>query len=337
MIVYPTPVSHSVLMPRDTRVEELAPHRATLTIAPLKRGCGATLGAALRCALLSLPGCAATRVTLTRPALEPSTPEGLGEDLLHLMLNLKGVVFRMEHRREASVTLQANRAGLVTAGDILTPTGVAVVNPEHVIAHLPHGAHLDMQIKVEIGHGYVPDRLRGFAGERAIWDSTVHLDASFSPVRRTSYVVETTRVAQHADLDKLIMDVETNGSVTPFDALREAARRLVAEGNTFAAARTPSPMVPESAEAVHERPTHEVACLMRSVDELALSVRSTQCLKAENIHRLGDLVQRTEADLLRTPNFGRKSLQEIKAALAERGLALATTLLAGSGRSRHTH
>ena len=314
-------------MPKAARVEALAAHRARITLEPLERGFGTTMGAALRRVLLSsLPGCAPTQVSLAQAPHEQAAPEGIGEDVVHLMLNLKGVVFRMQDRQEASVTLRAEGAGLVRAGDILAPMGVEVVNPAHVIAQLLPGAQLDMQIKVEVGRGYAPGHLRRFAGERASWGPTIRLDASFSPVRRVTYAVEPTRVERRTDLDRLVLDIATDGSITPCEALSLGAGLLRAQIDPFAAGPSGSQIEPVAAAREATRGTYERAGLMRPVDELELTVRSANCLEAENIDLLGDLIQCTETDLLRTPNLGRKSLHEIKAALAQRGLMLGSSL-----------
>lgn len=333
--------SHGCLglsMPRTFKVEELQAHRARLTLEPLERGFGTTLGAALRRVLLSsLPGCAPTRVTLAQAAHEQALLEGIGEDLVHLMLNLKGVVFRMQDRQEASLTLRADRAGPVRARDILTPMGVQVLNPEHVIAQLMPGAHLDMQIKVEVGRGHVPGGLRRFAGARATWAPAINLDASFSPVRRVSYAVESTRVEQRTDLDRLVLDVATDGSITPCEALIQGAGLLMAQLDPFAGCQSGNPVEPSSDERLAQQRAHELAGLMRGVDTLGLTVRSSNCLKAENIHLVGDLIQRTEIELLRTPNLGRKSLNEIKGALAQRALTLGSTLQGWPPTGRAAH
>lgn len=325
-------------MPKATTVEELAAHRAKLTLEPLERGFGTTLGAALRRVLLSsLPGCAPTQVTLAHAAHEQAAAEGISEDVVHLMLNLKGVVFRMQDRQEASLTLRAEGAGPVRAGDILTPMGIQVVNPEHVIAQLLPGAKLDMQIKVEVGRGYAPGQLRRFVGERATWGPTIRLDASFSPVRRVAYAVEPTRVEHRTDLDRLVLDIATDGSITPCEALSQGAGLLMAQLDPFAACRSGSPVEPDSVAGVEQQWPFELAGLMRPVDDLDLTVRSSNCLKAENIYLLGDLIQRTEIELLRTPNLGRKSLTEIKAALAARGLTLGSTLRGWPPTGRPAH
>ena len=319
-----------VLASSAARVEEIATHRARFTLEPFDRGVGVTLGAALRRVLLSsLQGCAPTQVTLaqlTPVAHEQATPDGMAEDILHLLLNLKGVVFRMEGRREVNLALRAEHAGPVCAGDILTPAGVRVVNPAHVITELLPGALLDMQIKVEIGRGHVPGQLRRHPGERPLWGPVIRLDASFSPVRRVDYMVEDTRVGQRVSLDRLVLDIETDGSVSPAEALGQAARLLTDQLEPFAG-QHPGPRVPPAdlERAARER-AHRLAGLTRSIDELDLTVRSSNCLKAENIRLVGDLIQFTETELLRTPNLGRKSLNEIKEVLFTMGLMLGTSL-----------
>lgn len=319
-----------LLTPSAATVQEIAAHRARFTLEPFERGVGMTFGAALRRVMLSsLEGCAPTQVTLaqvTPVAHEQAAPEGMAQDILYQMLNLKGVVFRMEGRRQVTLALRAEHAGPVCAGDILTPAGVHVVNPEHVIAELLPGALLDMQIKVEMGVGYVPGQLRCHPGERRLWGPVIHLDASFSPVRRVDCVVEDTRVGQRVNLDRLVLDIETDGSISPAEALSQAASLLTDQLGPFAG-HHPGPRVPPAdlERAARER-AHQLAGLTRSIDELDLSVRSSNCLKAENVYRVGDLIQLTETELLRTPNLGRKSLNEIKEVLATMGLTLGTRL-----------
>jgi DNA-directed RNA polymerase subunit alpha len=206
----------------------------------------------------------------------------------------------------------------VRASDIDCPHDVEVINPEHVIGHLTAGGKLDMQIKVERGRGYIPGTVRNHGEAKTI--GRIVLDASFSPVRRISYAVESARVEQRTDLDKLVLDVETNGVVAPEEAVRYAARLLVEQLSVFAALEGAEPAI-EAARAPQIDPV-----LMRPVDDLELTVRSANCLKAENIYYIGDLIQRTENELLKTPNLGRKSLNEIKEVLASRGLTLGMKL-----------
>jgi DNA-directed RNA polymerase subunit alpha len=213
----------------------------------------------------------------------------------------------------------------VTAADIQTPHDVEIVNPEHVIAHLSQGGKLDMQIKVEKGRGYVPGNLRRYGDEPTKSIGRIVLDASFSPVRRVSYAVENARVEQRTDLDKLVIEIETNGSIPPEEAIRQSARILV-EQLAFFAQIDPSP-IGGGTTSGPEKPGKDFdPILLRPVDELELTVRSANCLKAENIYYIGDLIQRTETELLKTPNLGRKSLNEIKEVLASRGLTLGARL-----------
>ena len=314
----------TLLKPKAIQVEPLGGNRAKATLEPFERGYGHTLGNALRRVLLSSRvGYAPTEVTIAGVLHEYSAIVGVQEDVVHIMLNLKGVVFRLHNRDEVTLVLRKEGEGPVTAGDIQTPHDVEIVNPTHVIAHLAHGGKLDMQIKVEKGRGYVPGNLRRFGDEATKSIGRIVLDASFSPVRRVSYAVENARVEQRTDLDKLVMEIETNGAIPPEEAIRQSARILV-EQLAFFAQIDPSPMDPLLPQP--SRPTPFDPILLRPVDELELTVRSANCLKAENIYYIGDLIQRTETELLKTPNLGRKSLNEIKEVLASRGLTLGVRL-----------
>ena len=312
--------SNALLKPRIIDVQSLSPVHARVTMEPFERGFGHTLGNALRRILLSsLPGCAATEVSIDGVLHEYSTLDGVREDVVDLLLNLKGVVLKMHNRGEATLTLSKDGEGVVTAGDIESTHDVEVINPDFVIAHLAPGGKLDMQIKVEEGRGYQPANQRPTNSEsRAI--GHIMLDASFSPVRRVSYKVESARVEQRTDLDRLVIDIETNGAVDPEEAIRYAARVLVDQLSVFADLEG-TPVVEEQAQAPAIDPV-----LLRPVDDLELTVRSANCLKAENIYYIGDLIQRTETELLKTPNLGRKSLNEIKEVLASRGLTLGMKL-----------
>jgi DNA-directed RNA polymerase subunit alpha len=314
----------TLLKPKAIQVESLGGHRAKATLEPFERGYGHTLGNALRRVLLSsMVGYAPTEVTIAGVLHEYSAIDGVQEDVVHIMLNLKGVVFRLHNRDEVTLVLRKEGEGPVTAGDIQTPHDVEIINPEHVIAHLAHGGKLDMQIKVEKGRGYVPGNMRRFGDEPPKSIGRIVLDASFSPVRRVSYAVENARVEQRTDLDKLVMEIETNGAIAPEEAIRQSARILV-EQLAFFGQIDVNPidsMVPQVS-----RPTPFDPILLRPVDELELTVRSANCLKAENIYYIGDLIQRTETELLKTPNLGRKSLNEIKEVLASRGLTLGARL-----------
>ena len=298
----------------------------SVTLEPFERGYGHTLGNALRRVLLSsMVGYAPTEVTIAGVLHEYSTVDGVAEDVVHIMLNLKGEVFRLHNRDEVTLVVRKEGEGPVTAADIQVPHDVEVINPEHVIAHLAHGGKLDMQIKVEKGRGYVPGTMRRYGDEPTKSIGRIVLDASFSPVRRVSYAVENARVEQRTDLDKLVMEIETNGAVTPEEAIRSSAQILVDQLVVFTGLQPveggsvyPGPGMPA-------KENHD-PILLRPVDELELTVRSANCLKAENIYYIGDLIQRTETELLKTPNLGRKSLNEIKEVLASRGLTLGARL-----------
>jgi DNA-directed RNA polymerase subunit alpha len=314
----------TLLKPKAIQVEPLGGHRAKATLEPFERGYGHTLGNALRRVLLSsMVGYAPTEVTIAGVLHEYSAIDGVQEDVVHIMLNLKGVVFRLHNRDEVTLVLRKEGEGPVTAADIQTPHDVEIINPEHVIAHLSHGGKLDMQIKVEKGRGYVPGNLRRYGDETTKSIGRIVLDASFSPVRRVSYAVENARVEQRTDLDKLVMEIETNGAIAPEEAIRQSARILV-EQLAFFAQIDPSPLDPMLPKEPRATPFDPI--LLRPVDELELTVRSANCLKAENIYYIGDLIQRTETELLKTPNLGRKSLNEIKEVLASRGLTLGARL-----------
>jgi DNA-directed RNA polymerase subunit alpha len=308
------------LKPRIVDVQNLSPSHAKVTMEPFERGYGHTLGNALRRVLLSsMPGYAPTEVQIAGVVHEYSTLDGVREDVVDILLNLKGVVFRLHNRSEAILTLKKKGEGPVTAGDIEPSHDVEIVNPEHVIANLSAGGKIELQIKVESGRGYVPGNMR-YLPEETKGIGRIILDATFSPVRRVSYAVDSARVEQRTDLDKLILDIETNGAIEPEEAVRYAARILVDQLAVFAQLEgTALPQEEKKVVAVDP-------ILLRPVDDLELTVRSANCLKAENIYYIGDLIQRTETELLKTPNLGRKSLNEIKEVLASRGLTLGMKL-----------
>ncbi len=309
------------LKPRIIDVQNLSPYHAKLTMEPFERGYGHTLGNALRRTLLSsMPGYAATEVKITGVLHEYSTLDGVQEDVVDILLNLKGIVLKLHNRDEALLSLKKSGEGPVTAGDIEQMHDVEIVNPDHVIAHLAAGGKIDMQIKVEQGRGYIAATTRKSAGDEGRSVGSILLDASFSPVRRVSYAVEAARVEQRTDLDKLIVDVETNGAIDPEEAVRYAARILVEQLAVFAELKGMPAQIEE------KKQTQIDPILLRPVDDLELTVRSANCLKAENIYYIGDLIQRTETELLKTPNLGRKSLNEIKEVLASRGLTLGMKL-----------
>lgn len=315
---------NNLLKPKTINVEQVSTNRAKVTLEPFERGYGHTLGNALRRVLLSsMTGHAPTEVTIAGVVHEYSSIDGVQEDVVNMLLNLKGVVFKLHNRDEVTLSLRKDGEGPVTAADMQTPHDVEIVNPSHVIATLSAGAKLDMQIKVERGRGYVPGSLRR-NDDQARSLGRIVLDASFSPVKRVSYTVESARVEQRTDLDKLVLEIETNGSIGPEEAVRASAKILVEQLAVFAQLEG----VELSAfDAPAQRSSQQFdPILLRPVDELELTVRSANCLKAENIYYIGDLIQRTENELLKTPNLGRKSLNEIKEVLASRGLTLGMKL-----------
>lgn len=311
----------TLLKPRSIDVQQLSPVRARVTMEPFERGFGHTLGNALRRILLSsMEGVAPTEVFIEGVLHEYSTLDGVREDVVDILLNVKGVVFKMHNRREVNLRLVKEGEGVVTARDIEISHDVEILNPDHVIANIAPGGKLDMRIRVESGRGYVPANQRQIARENMAIGQIV-LDASFSPVRRVSYYVESARVEQRTDLDKLIIDIETNGAIANAEeAIRTAARILLEQLSVFAELEG----TPLSAEVPKQSSVDPV--LVRPVDDLELTVRSANCLKAENINLIGDLIQKTETELLKTPNLGRKSLNEIKEVLASRGLTLGMKL-----------
>jgi DNA-directed RNA polymerase subunit alpha len=312
--------SNALLKPRIIDVQTLSPVHARVVMEPFERGYGHTLGNALRRILLSsMPGAAPTEVSIVGVLHEYSTLDGVREDVVDILLNMKGVVLKMHNRNEATLQLSKDGEGIVTARDIETTHDVEIINPDHIIAHIAPGGKLDMQIRVETGRGYVPANIRP-APKESTGIGRILMDASFSPVRRVSYQVESARVEQRTDLDKLIIDIETNGAVDPEESIRYAARILMEQLSVFADLEG-TPVSIEAPKAAAVDPI-----LLRPVDDLELTVRSANCLKAENIYYIGDLIQRTETELLKTPNLGRKSLNEIKEVLASRGLTLGMKL-----------
>jgi len=309
------------LTPRVISVEDKHSTRAQVTLEPLERGFGHTLGNALRRILLSsMPGCAITEVEIDGVLHEYSALEGVQEDVIEILLNLKGVALIMNGKDEAELTLVKKGLGTVTASDIQVDHDVEICNPDHVICHLNGDAEVSMRLTVGRGRGYSPADSRVDPEEETHAIGRLRLDATFSPVHRVSYVVESARVEQRTDLDKLVLDLETNGTIDPEEAIRRAATILQQQLAVFVDLES-------EGESVSVEEEDEVdPILLRPVDDLELTVRSANCLKAENIYYIGDLVQRTEVELLKTPNLGKKSLTEIKDVLASCGLALGMRL-----------
>ncbi|SIN71847.1 DNA-directed RNA polymerase subunit alpha [Sulfurivirga caldicuralii] len=306
-----------MLTPQLVDVKRYSPTRSRVVLEPMERGYGHTLGNALRRILLSsMPGAAITQVQIDGVLHEYSALEGVREDVLEILLNLKDVAVKLDNRDEAELVLSKEGPGVVTAGDIQLDHDVEIANPEHVIAHLSDGAKLEMRLKVEKGVGYRPAEL---SSDNQI--GVLRLDAGFSPVVTVSYDVESARVEQRTDLDKLIIDIETNGTIDPEDAIKLAASILSHQLSAFVDMKLQKKPEEQPVEELNIDPIY-----LQPVDDLELTVRSANCLKAEQIYYIGDLVQRTEQQLLKTPNLGKKSLQEIKDVLAQRGLSLGTKL-----------
>lgn len=310
------------LTPREIAVDVYSPFHAKITLEPLERGFGHTLGNTLRRILLSsMPGAAITEVTIDGVLHEYSEISGVQEDVVEILLNLKGVSLKMHERPEVTLTLSKTGPGVVTAADIQTEHDVEVVNPDHVICHLNEKGSINMTLKVVLGRGYQPATQREAKGEGKTSIGGLHIDASFSPVKRVSYIVDNARVEQRTNLDKLVIDLETNGTLDPEEAIRRSATILQQQLASFVDLQS-APVTPDKDE--DEDSVNPI--FFRPVDDLELTVRSANCLKAENIFYIGDLVQRAESDLLKTPNLGKKSLTEIKNVLAAHGLGLGTKI-----------
>jgi DNA-directed RNA polymerase, alpha subunit, bacterial and chloroplast-type len=309
------------LTPRVITVDEKSTTRALVTLEPLERGFGHTLGNALRRILLSsMPGCAITEVQIDGVLHEYSTIEGVQEDVIEILLNLKDVAVILNGKDEAELTLSKSAPGVVTAGDITLDHDVEISNPDHVICNITGGSGISIKLLISRGRGYSPADSRSSEEDETRAIGRLQLDATFSPIRRVAYVVESARVEQRTDLDKLVLDLETNGTIDPEEAIKRAATILQQQLAVFVDLESES-----EAEAVVEEDEVD-PILLRPVDDLELTVRSANCLKAENIYYIGDLVQRTEVELLKTPNLGKKSLTEIKDVLASRGLSLGMRL-----------
>jgi DNA-directed RNA polymerase subunit alpha len=308
------------LTPRIIDVQASSPTRARVSLEPLERGFGHTLGNTLRRILLSsMPGCAVTEVQIDGVLHEYSTIDGVQEDVIDILLNLKNVAVILHNQDEAVITINKTGSGEVTAGDFQLTEDVEISNPDHVICTLNDRGSIRLEARVTRGRGYVPvDNSVTEEESRPI--GVLRLDASYSPMRRVSYSVEAARVEQRTDLDKLVLEIETNGTIDPEEAIRRAATILQQQLAVFVDLESEGePMIEEKIDEVDP-------ILTRPVDDLELTVRSANCLKAENIYYIGDLIQRTEVELLKTPNLGKKSLTEIKDVLASRGLSLGMRL-----------
>lgn len=312
----------SFLTPQSIKVESITSTHSRITLEPLERGFGYTLGNAMRRILLSsMSGAAVVSVEFDGGVVlhEFSTIDGVQEDVIDILLNLKGVALKLHGRDEVKLKLVKKGKGPVTAADIQLEHDVEVVNPTHVIANLTKNIDLNMTLTVKTGRGYLPAAQR-FTGEEGRSIGVLHLDASFSTVRRVAYEVENARVEKRTDLDKLVIDLETNGTLNPEEAIRRTATILQHQLAAFVDLQA------EPIQKIQSSGSDVNPMLLRSVDDLELTVRAANCLKAENIFYIGDLVQRSENDLLKTPNLGKKSLTEIKSVLSSRGLSLGMSI-----------
>ena len=307
-----------LLTPRIVKIQEIGLNMSRVTLEPLERGFGYTLGTALRRVLLSsIEGAAITECEINGVLHEYSAIEGVSEDVIDVLLNLKGLALVLHEGERAEIRLSVSKAGIIKGRHFKVPSSVEICNPEHVIAHLTQDIPFNMTAIVEKGRGY---RVATQESNVLTRPNILYVDASFSPIKRIAYRVEAARVEQHTDLDKLIIDIESNGTIEPEQAIRQAATILHKQISVFVNLES-TEIETEQVEEVHVDPV-----LLRPVDDLELTVRSANCLKAENINNIGDLVRRTEVELLKTPNLGKKSLNEIKEVLAAHGLELGMDL-----------
>lgn len=310
-------VYKTFLTPNVIQVQNISSSHHRVVLEPFERGFGHTLGNALRRILLSsMPGAAVVEAEIEKVKHEYSTLPGVREDVVDILLNLKGLAIRMSDVTEVTLSLKKKGPCVVKASDISLENGVEIINPDHVIAHLTEEGELSMKLKVMMGRGYQPASIREQIYQESRPIGMLLLDATFSPVTRVAYQVENARVENRTDLDKLVIDIETNGTLDPEDAIRYSASILQQQLASFV------DLQHEITARPRQNKNHLDPLLLRPVDDLELTVRAANCLKAENIYYIGDLVQRSEYDLLKTPNLGKKSLLEIKSVLAQRGFSL---------------
>lgn len=312
-----------LLKPKLVEVVSDSVNHSRIVIEPLERGFGHSLGNALRRVLLSsIPGYAVTDIKIDGVQHEYTTIEGVQEDVIDIILNLKQLAVVLHGKEEVELSLEKTGVGVVTAADIKLPHDVEIINPDLVIANLTQNASLNMKIRVKKGRGYESANLRKLQAEGQVV-GRLQMDASYSPIEKVAYRVESTRVEQRTDLDRLIIDLETNGTVDPEKTIKLAATILHDQLSVFVDFEKVKESVVEESTVAEE---NFDPVLLRPVDDLELTVRSANCLKAENIFYIGDLIQRTEVELLKTPNLGKKSLTEIKDILALKGLSLGMRL-----------
>lgn len=315
---------NEMLTPKVLKIQSDTPNHSRIILEPLERGFGHTLGNALRRILMSsMPGCVITEVTIDGVLHEYSTIEGVQEDVVNILLNLKDVAIRMTVGTTATLTLSKQGPCQITAADIQVTHGVEILNPELVIANLNENGKVNMTLKVEKGIGFHSTETAAHVFEEEVQQKSVgilKIDNTFSPVKKVAYFVDNARVENRTDLDKLTIELQTNGTIDPEEAIRISANILQRQLHSFV------DMKFEEARTDNKERNDFDPILLRPVDDLELTVRSANCLKAENIYYIGDLVQKSENELLKTPNLGKKSLTEIKDVLASRSLSLGMKL-----------
>ena len=310
---------NEMLVPKAVKVNSENPFFSRIILEPLEPGYGFTLGNALRRILLSsMPGFAVTEVNIENVQHEYSTIEGVKEDVINILLNLKQLAVKLTVGDSADLIIDKKGPGVITAADIQLSHGVEIINPDLKIAHLNEYAHIKMRLKVEKGIGYVTSdaNMHSLDETSSTVVGALKIDSIFSPVKKVAYSVDRARVENRTDLDKLTIELSTNGTLDPEEAIRISASILQKQLSAFVDLRF------DQQQKSRKNLNDIDPMLLRSVDDLELTVRSANCLKAENIHLIGDLVQKTEQELLKTPNLGKKSLTEIKDVLASRGLSL---------------
>lgn len=310
-----------LLKPHKIDIKELGANASKIVLEPLERGFGHTLGNAFRRILLSsIPGASVTEVQIEGVKHEYESLDGVQEDVIDILLNLKGLAIRLNAKEEVTLSLNKQGPGVVTAADIDLDHDVEIIDPDHVIATLTTEATLSMTLTVTTGRGYQPVTTRRGPDAPELPVGTLVIDASYSPIRRVIYNVDSARAGERADMDKLILELETDGSIEPEEAITMAAQIIQNQLAVFFNLTVEEPEVE-----IDKEPEIDPE-LLRPVDDLELTVRSANCLKAEQVYYIGDLVQKTETELLKTPNLGKKSLTEIKDILGSRGFTLGTKL-----------
>tara|TARA_R110002096_G_scaffold60847_2_gene151492 strand:+ start:77195 stop:78190 length:996 start_codon:yes stop_codon:yes gene_type:complete len=314
------------LQPKISSVEQIGKNRTRVVLSPLERGLGHTIGNSFRRLLLSMiPGAAISELQIEGITHEYTTIPGITDDVVNIILNLKQVAVKLEDKSEEVLYIEKQGPGPVLAGDIKASDNVTIINPEQIITNISNDSVFKAKLKVKIGRGYVPANIGSVVNVNDIALNVIEvgklsLDASYSPIKKVTYRVEAARVENRTDLDKLIIELETNGTIDAEDAIKYAASILISQISVLADIN----LIPQKAEVIEE-PKHDPV-LLKPIEDLELTVRSTNCLKAENIMYIGDLVQKAESDLLKTPNLGKKSLNEIKGVLSEKGLSLGMSI-----------